>query len=279
MKIRSDVARSSASGVLIAGAGDVGMRLAQLRSRRGDEVIAVRRRESAVAAGIRHLQADLSTGAGFEQLPRCMDALVFCPAPDQRNETSYRTLYVDGLCRMLDQVQARRVIFVSSTAVFAQDTGEWIDETAPAVPETFNGRTLLAAERELSAHTGGVVLRLSGLYGPGRDALLRRARGTEPGRRHWTNRIHVDDAAVALSQLLDLSAPESLYLGSDDGPALESDVFAWIRREENLPVLAEVDAPVSGRRISNRALRASGWLPAYPDFRSGYARLCANVGV
>jgi electron-transferring-flavoprotein dehydrogenase len=279
VKIQSDVARNSAASLLIAGAGDVGMRLARLRAVRGDEVIAVRRRESEAGAALRTIQADLATGADFERLPGQVDAVVFCAAPDQRSEESYRALYLDGLRRLLDRVSARRAIFVSSTAVFAQDAGEWLVEDSPAEPDAWNGRILLAVERELSRHDQGIALRLSGIYGPGREAMLRRARRGESGRSHWTNRIHVDDAAAALSHLLDLPEPESVYLGSDDHPALESDLFAWIRERENLPAVAEADGPVSGRRISNRLLRASGWTPAHPDYRSGYLRLLADAGV
>jgi electron-transferring-flavoprotein dehydrogenase len=272
------MSRISAPSLLIAGAGDLGLRLARLRMALGDEVIAVRRGERPAEPGLRNMQVDLALGSGFEQLPKRPDAVVFCAAPDQRDEAAYRALYCDGLCRLLDYVQTPRLIFVSSTAVYSQDAGEWVDETAPAEPSAFNGRALLAAERELTAHEQGVVLRLSGIYGPGRDALLRRAR-EQAGRRHWTNRIHVDDAASALSRLLSLATPDAVYVGNDDEPALESDVFAWLREREKLPRLADAGAPVSGRRVNNRRLRDTGWTPAYPDFRSGYLELLANAGV
>ena len=269
---------NSGPSLLIAGAGDVGMRLARLRAALGDEAIALRRREHPAEARIRNIQADLRTGSGFERLPRHPDAVVFCAAPEQRDEAAYRALYFDGLRRLLDRVQTPRVIFVSSTAVFAQDAGEWVDENSPATADAFNGRVLLAAERELSAHSQGIVLRLSGIYGPGRETMLRRARTAESGRRHWTNRVHVDDAAGALSQLLNLSDPKTVYLGSDDRPALESEVFAWIREQENLPAVAEAGGPVTGRRIGNRRLRETGWIPAHADFLSGYLHLLAGAG-
>jgi nucleoside-diphosphate-sugar epimerase len=120
------------------------------------------------------------------------------------------------------------------------------------------------------------VLRLSGLYGPGREALLRRARAGEAGRMHWTNRIHLDDAAAALSQLLALSSPQRLYLGNDDAPALEWEVQAWLREREGLPALPAPSGAPTGRRIANTRLRGSGWQPIHPDFRSGHARLLAS---
>ena len=258
--------------LLIAGAGDVGARLAALQAAQGQDVIALRRRDREVP-GARLLRADLGSGGGLAGLPRRPDAVVFCAAPDARDEAAYRRLYLDGLRRILDAVDTPRLVFVSSTAVYAQDAGEWVTETSVAEPAAFNGRVLLASERELDAHAGGIVLRLSGLYGPGREMLLRKARAGEAARRHWTNRIHVDDAAAALSHLLALPGPQRLYLGNDDAPALEQDVQAWVREREGLPAVPAQDGPASGRRVANTRLRGSGWTPAHADLRSGYAGL------
>ncbi len=209
-------AGAGASGrrLVIAGAGDVGGRLALRRVLLGDDVIAVRRRDVAMSPGVRGVRADLASGEGLSRLPRRVEALVFCAAPDRRDEAAYRALYVDGLRRLLDACDAPRVLFVSSTAVYREDAGEWVDEATPPLPQAFNGQALLAAEQVLSAHAGGIALRLSGLYGPGREMMLRKSRAGEPGRPHWTNRIHVEDAASALSCLLDIAAPESLYLAA-----------------------------------------------------------------
>jgi electron-transferring-flavoprotein dehydrogenase len=265
--------------VVIAGAGDVGGRLAALLARRGDEVIALRRREVEPGPGTRALRADLATGAGLDRLPRSPEAVVFCAAPDERSETSYRALYLDGLRRLLDACDARRVLFVSSTAVYAEDAGEWVDEATPARPPAFNGRVLLEAEHALAPHAGGVVLRLSGIYGPGREAMLRRARMSEAGRPRWSNRIHAEDAASALAHLLGHPEPGRLYLGNDDRPVLEHEIVAWLRHQEGLPPLPVADQPECGRRVSNAHLRISGWAPRFPDFTSGYGPLLAAAGV
>lgn len=265
--------------LVIAGAGDVGGRLASRRVAMGDDVIALRRRDADPAPGVRGLRADLASGEGLSRLPRRAEALVFCAAPDRRDEAAYRALYVDGLRRLIDACEAPRVIFVSSTAVYGEDAGEWVDEDTPPQPPAFNGQALLAAEQALSPHPGGIALRLSGIYGPGREMMLRKARGGEPGRAHWTNRIHAEDAASALSWLLDLSAPSPLYLGSDDLPAREAEVLAWLREREGLAAVAASPGTDSGRRIRNARLRATGWAPAFPDYRSGYAALLAAPGV
>ena len=268
----------SAPSLLIAGAGDLGARLAQRRAQAGDEVIALRRRDRDVP-GARLLRADLGSGEGLGRLPREVQALVVCVAPDQRDEAAYRRLYRDGLRRLLDAMHVGRLLFVSSTAVYGQDAGEWVTETSITEPPAFNGRVLLEAEAELRAHPQAAALRLSGIYGPGREALLRKAREGQANARRWTNRIHVDDAAAALSHLLELPALQNVYLGNDDGPALECEVQDWIRGEEGLPPVAASDGPASGRRVANTRLRGSGWVPAHPDFRSGYSPLIVVPGL
>lgn len=263
--------------VVVAGAGDVGGRLALRRALAGDDVVALRRRDAANAPGIRAVRADLASGEGLRRLPRRVDALVFCAAPDRRDEETYRALFVDGLRRLLDACEAPRVLFVSSTAVYGEDAGEWVDESTPARPAAFNGHVLRDAENVLATRSGSSVLRCSGLYGPGRLAMLRRARAGDPGTRRWSNRLHVDDAATALSHLLDLEAPASLYLGSDDEPVRERDLLAWLRAGEGLAATDPMrdDDSAEGRRIRNRRLRDSGWSPAHADFRSGYRPLLA----
>lgn len=274
----------SAGTVVVAGAGDVGLRLARLRLGRGDEVIGLRRGEGEPIAGLRWLRADLSLGDGLAALPRQVAALVFCAAPDVRDEAAYRALYVDGLRRAMDACDPVRVVFVSSTAVYAEDAGEWVDEATPARPPAFNGQALLAAEQVLAARPRATALRCSGIYGPGRGALLRKARSDQPGARRWTNRIHADDAASAISHLLELDAPPALMLANDDLPALENEVLAWLRARQGLPPLAAAGAnpdagPATGRRVANARLRATGWTPAFPDYRSGYSSLLAGPGV
>ncbi len=261
--------------VVVAGAGDVGGRLAARLAAEGTEVLALRRRPRETSPdGVRGLQVDLVSGEGLSALPRQAAALVFCAAPDQRDETAYHALYVDGLARLLATCDAARVLFVSSTAVYGEHRGEWVDENTAAQPVAFNGRVLRQAERLLEGRAGASCLRLSGLYGPGRTSLIRRALTGDPGSRRWGNRIHVEDAAAALAHLLALDAPAPLYLGSDDHPALDTDVLAWLRETAGqLPVAAPTHGPTQGRRVRNAALRATGWALAYPDYQAGYRPL------
>ena len=260
---------------VVIGAGDLGSRVAQLRVAKGEQVFALRRQVPAAAGstGVIWLAADLASGAGLDALPENPDAVVVAVAPDARSEAAYHALYVAGVGRTLARFTAMpRVIFVSSTAVYGEDAGAWVDETTEPAPPAFNGRVLLEAEANAARHAShATALRLTGLYGPGRDFLRHSALRASVGRRHWTNRIHVTDAAAAVSLLLDEPAPPSLVLGNDDTPAQQWQVMNFLRGQAGLPALPEPDGPVTGRRIANARLRALGWLPRYPSYREGYA--------
>jgi nucleoside-diphosphate-sugar epimerase len=122
----------------------------------------------------------------------------------------------------------------------------------------------------------GTVLRLSGLYGGSSTRLLDQERSggiTDPHR--WTNRIHREDAAAAVVHLLTMGLPpESLYLGTDDAPAQLGDVAAYLAERLGAPAPPPADPEQGhGKRLSNTRLRATGWEPARPSYREGYARL------
>ncbi len=268
------------SSIIIAGAGDIGSRVASVLCNAAHEVLCISRSARELSPGIRSVAADLNTGAGLTKLPQQADALVFCVAPDERSEDAYRRLYVEGLQRLLTQCRFQRLIFVGSSAVYAQDAGEWIDERSPAMADLFNAKVLREAEDICGQHEQGISLRLTGIYGPGRNRMLRRAQAGEAGRAHWTNRIHVEDAVSAIVHAFNLRSPGKLYCVNDDCPALESEVLAWLKAPETAAVESlNSEIPVTGRRIHNGMLRATGWQPKYSGFREGYRQLLASAGV
>ena len=266
------------SSTIIAGAGDVGGRVAITLCNAAHDVMSVSRSVREMPNGVRSLAADLISGAGLTKLPQASDNLVFCVAPDERTEAAYRRVYVDGLQRLLAQCSFKRVVFVSSTAVYAQDAGEWIDEQSPALAESFNGKVLREAEALCEQHEQAIALRFTGIYGPGRNWMLRRAQAGESGRAHWTNRIHVEDGVAAIVHVLGLSNPEKTYCVNDDKPALESEVLAWLRMPETA-IDSQNDIQASGRRVRNHLLRSSGWQPKYPDYRDGFRQTVNTSGV
>jgi nucleoside-diphosphate-sugar epimerase len=269
--------------ILIAGCGDLGGRIASLAS--GGEVYGLRRQVDALPAGIRPVAADLRSGAGFAALPHHIDTLVYCPTPDARHEAAYRATYLDGLKRLLDALPEAdaglRLLFVSSTAVYGQDAGEWVDESSETVPGGFNGRILLEAEAVSRERSASSALRLSGIYGRGRHWLLRRVRAGEAiaAGCHWTNRIHLDDAAALAVALLNHAAPPPVVIGVDNEPTCESTVLDGLADRMGLPRLPRAGDPaaVSGKRLRNDLAQTLGWRPRYASWRDGYADVLTSL--
>ncbi len=267
--------------VLVAGAGDVGTRLARRLALEGRRVFALRRGEMPAGDGIAWLRGDLTRPETLAGLPK-IDALVFAPAPDAREEAAYRAVFVDGLRHVIEALpeMPKRTVFVSSSAVYGEHGGAWIDEDTPPSPPGFNGRVLIEAEAWLAARpVGGISLRLAGLYGPGRTQLfdrLREGKAAVPrGRQVYANRIHVDDAAAAIACLLDVAAPERVYIGVDDTPLPIDELYDHLARLIGAPPPPDGPAPpgVGNKRLSNARLRATGFRCAWPDARAGYAAL------
>jgi nucleoside-diphosphate-sugar epimerase len=256
--------------LVVIGAGDLGLRVARLRAGKGDAVWALRRRWLPAPSDVQALTGDMHRLEDLKRLPSQADNMLFCPTPDDRSEQGYRRTYVEALAKALHTLQPKRVLFVSSTAVYAQNEGQRVDESSPAEAERFNGRVLREAERLCLEQSGHSVLRLSGITGPGRHMLVNKALLGEGLHNTWTNRIHVDDAASAISELMQLSAPESIYNISDDQPALQMDVANWIRARYNLPALPMPEGPAAGKKVDNARIKAAGWRPLYPSYRESY---------
>jgi len=269
---------------LLAGCGDLGLRVAERLLAHGEAVWALRRHPLRQAAhGLHWIQADLTDAASLAQLPKGITRLVYLPAPDGRDKASYRALYLDGLQHVLaalDRRALKRVLLVSSSAVYGEHDGDWVDEATPLRPLGFNGAVLREAEDWLAAQDlPAVVLRLAGLYGPGRLQLAERLRAGQvkvPREvPHWANRIHVDDAAAAIVHLLAVARPEAVYIGSDDTPLPLDELYDFVADLVDAAPPAEGAAPpgVGSKRLSNGRLKRSGWKPAWPDARAGYAAL------
>jgi nucleoside-diphosphate-sugar epimerase len=265
--------------LVVLGAGDLGLRAATLRAGQGDEVWALRRRNLPMPDGIHALYGDMQDTETLRQLPFKPHVLLFCPTPDERTEQAYRRTYVDALRTAVQTLQPKRVLLVSSTAVYAQNNGQWLDENSPAEAESFNGRVLREAEQLCLSRPGNTVLRLSGITGPGRHMLVNKALLGEGIQHTWTNRIHIDDAASAISHLMDQASLDTVYNVSDDLPALQIDVANWIRARHRLPALPVPPSDATGKKISNARLKASGWLPVYPSFRESYSFYGPNTAL
>jgi len=273
---------------LIAGCGDVGGALAGLLLADGVDVWGMRRSIAKLPAGVRPLAADLTRPADWPPLPADIDWLFYTAAASEHTEAGYRAAYVNGLRHVLQVMndngqRPRRALFTSSTGVYGQQDGAWVDERSPTEPTRFSGKILLEAERLLlGSGLPATAVRLAGIYGPGRTRLLRKAAGGAPcpaDPPRYTNRIHRDDCAGVLRHLALLAEAESLYIGVDDEPAPMFDVRRWLAERLGAPPPApggDDDAAFrrgGNKRCSNRRLKASGYRFRYPTFRDGYAPL------
>ena len=190
------------------------------------------------------------------------------------------------------------MLFVSSTAVYGDAGGDWIDETTTPEPGGFSGRIIREAEDLLVSRLDGtgitpVVLRLGGIYGPGRTRLIDQVRGGSaviPAEPRFTNRIHRDDAAAAIVHLCTMDpVPAPVYLGVDNEPAEMGEVLRFLAAELGLPQPpsgaseggGQSGEPSRGgnKRCSNALLRSTGFEFTYPSFREGYRDILAGVGV
>lgn len=276
--------------VLLAGCGSVGLRVARRLRARGAEVWGLRRGGSTGADRDLHwLHADLCDPGSLHGLPHGLTQLVYLPARRRGEVDAGQALFPGGLRNLLlalDQAALRRVLLVSSSAVYGDRAGAWVDESTPPAPLTGNGKAMHATEQWLATvqPAGAVVLRLAGLYGPERLGVVARLRAGTVGvprqARHWANRLHVDDAAAAIAHVLQLEAPQPLYLGVDDTPLPLDVLYDALARLAGAPPPADGPAPagVGSKRLCNARLRASGWAPRWPDARLGYAALLGKAG-
>lgn len=278
--------------VLIAGCGYVGTALGVRLAAEGHTIWGMRRHPDALSGGVRAIIADLTEPKSLQSLPSGLDFVFYTAAPDVSSDETYRATYVDGLRHMLHALESgrqaiRRIFFTSSTTVYAQSDGSWVDEDSPTEPTYFSGIRMLEAERLLlKSSFPATVLRFGGIYGPARAGLIERVRQGKAacvdGPPIYTNRIHRDDCAGALQHLMELHQPDDIYIGVDHEPAEECAVVRWLAAQLGVPSpRVERSSGVGSRRRGNKRCRNtklvdSGYIFRYPTFREGYAALLAG---
>lgn len=275
--------------VLIAGCGDLGTEAGLRFAVAGHRVVGWRRSAGRLPADIEGASVDL-TGE-LPPIPDDTGVVVIATAADRRTEAAYRAAYHQVTTNVLDALKRdgvdARVLLVSSTAVYGDDDGGWVDESTPADPGSATAGVLHGTEELLlSRHPRSTVLRLSGIYGPGRTRLIDQVTsGTAviPEEIQWTNRIHRDDAAEAIVHLATVvKAPASVYLGVDNLPVDQAQVLRFVADQLKLPsppVGPGGSSRGAGKRCSNALLRSTGFSFAYPTYREGYLAVLAGTGV
>ena len=267
---------------LIIGCGYVGLPLALRCLKRGHDVdVWVRSATSAVALADRGFGRIIAGSVAEELLWQAQekyDEVIHCASSGGGGAEAYREVFFEG-ARLMSrhQPQARR-LFISSTSVYGQTDGQIVTEEAAANPKPETGKILREAE-ELVLAAGGIVVRPSGIYGPGRTVLLEKLRQgeavIESGGTRWLNQIHRDDLVEALGVVTGKGTAGNIYNATDDEPVMQRDYYAWCADFLGKPLPPEGPANpnrkrgLTSKRVSNAKLRGLGWKPSFPNFREG----------
>jgi nucleoside-diphosphate-sugar epimerase len=278
--------------ILIAGCGYVGTAFGEEMSKSGHEVWGLRRDAHALRAveskGIRPFPADLLSPSTLKGLP-AVDAVLFSQAPSRKSD-SYPSTYVEGTSNLLSAMPAsvRKIVHISSTSVYAANDGSWVDEstdlaaTAHADRETGdNAKHLLKAEATvLAAAPTACVLRLTGIYGEGRNRVKSILEGRIPAVLSdvWMNRIHIADIVRAIKLLME-KGERGIYLGTDDRPTTQREFYTWMFKQLGMPLPegGEGRPVMSNKRVSNKKIKALGLKLRYPTFVEGYAPIIEAI--
>ncbi len=278
--------------ILLVGCGDIATRLASQLPVASCDITGLRRR-AVGAEGVRMVAGDVvDTAAIAALLQQGFDYIVVTLTPGQRGEQGYRDSYYRGMNSLLAAIAIsgktpRCLLFVSSTSVYGQRVGEWVDEASVTEPDGFSGGVLLETEQLLQrSDVPNCIVRFSGIYGPGRNHLIEQVRNGAVVSKPfgWTNRIHSNDCAGVLKHLIEKhnygQALEPVYIGSDCEPVMQWQVRSWLAEKLGVAVEPVAEADVfeeSGKRCSNRLLCESGYRFFFPDFRSGYTQLLSST--
>jgi nucleoside-diphosphate-sugar epimerase len=267
--------------ILIAGCGYVGESAADLFHSGGWTVEGwVHSKQSAARLSVKPYSIrviDVSQRGDVAKRAGAFDAVIHCASSRGGDAEAYRQIYLNGVRNLLEAFTETKILFTSSTSVYAQRDGSWVTEDSETEPLRETSRILLEVEK-LILQKGGIIVRLAGIYGPQRSALLSKfLNGTatiDPNNDRFVNQVHRNDIASALFLLLNREAQTSaqIYNVVDDQPLLQSECYRWLAQRLNrpLPPARKSEQPHkrgdTNKRVSNTKLHQLGWTLDYPTF-------------
>ncbi|MBS0630847.1 MAG: NAD-dependent epimerase/dehydratase family protein [Verrucomicrobia bacterium] len=281
--------------LVIFGCGYVGVEVARQAMARGLRVTALTRNPLKAAEleklGVTSVVADLADTDWHTQVPGTPDFALNCVSSGGGGIEGYRRSYVEGM-RSIRQWSERHgrpgtLVYTSSTSVYPQGDGVHVDELAATGADAGERPAALLDAERLAQEIGqrSFILRLAGIYGPGRHYLLEQVSSGEVAGRgdHRLNLAYRDDIAAAIWAVLAASPAIAggIYNVADDGAATKGEVVAWLAQRMGLPEPHFTGQPAGGRRtvtpdrviVNERLKRELGWRPGYPTFREGYAEI------
>lgn len=267
--------------ILIAGCGYVGEATADLFHSNGWDVEGwVHSKESAARLSVKPYSIgvnDVSQRGDVAERAGGFDAVIHSASSGGGDAEAYGEIYLKGARHLLETFPKSKMLFTSSTSVYAQRDGSRVTEESETKPLRETSRILLEVER-LILEKDGIIARLAGIYGPLRSALLSKfLNGTatiDPDNDRFVNQVHRDDIASALFLLLNREAQTSaqIYNLVDDQPLLQSECYRWLaqRLNRSLPPIRKSQQQRkrgdTNKRVSNAKLHQLGWTPVYPTF-------------
>lgn len=267
--------------VLIVGCGYLGAAIAARLRDQGALVTAwVRSPETAATLSAEDFQVvtgDVAHPESWSSITTSFDMVVHSASSSRGGPDIYAQVYREGMRQIISHQPQARLLFVSSTSVYGQTSGEFVDETSPANPSTETGKILREAE-EIALKANGIVVRASGIYGPDRGVLwqkfLKGEAVIEGDGLRWINQIHRDDLAAAIILLLNQEAT-GIFNASDDHPTTYLEFYRWCAETtgHQMPPFGPINTQrkrgLTNKRVSNQKLKSLDWTPRYPSFREG----------
>jgi nucleoside-diphosphate-sugar epimerase len=277
--------------ILLAGCGDIGQRVAA-RLAKEHQCFGLKRNPQFLQSSITPLKGDLSDDKDLAGIfSQEFDVVIATLTPEARTEEAYQKAYLDTATALASSInnaeyQPKIVIWISSTSVYGDSTNQWLDEESPVNPASFFARALKKAEDIMAAVSCDLtIVRFSGIYGPGRLALLSSVKsgvGRPAQPEQWSNRIHSDDCAGFLVHLVNRCQSgeklEKLYVGTDCEPATQHDVRKWLAGKLNVILTKETRSSRAGtQRYTNKKVLQSGYQFQYPTYREGYVSVIKSL--
>ena len=272
--------------ILFAGCGDIGSRSAGRLA--GDfECFGLKRNPQTLPDFISPLAGSMTDqDLMIEVLNQGFDLLVATLTPDGFTPGAYQRAYVDSAKTLASAMTLassvpKLVIWVSSTSVYGHCQGDWVDEQSPTRAQSFSGKLLLEAEQQIAALPClTVIVRFSGIYGPGRTRMLDQiiaGKGRPAQPQQWSNRIYSEDCAGVLAHLVRAfdagKQLESLYIATDSAPVTQHELRIWLAQQLDVELEDEIVEQKAIRRCSNQRLLDSGYKFLYPSYKEGYQSL------
>lgn len=288
----------SAQEILIVGCGDIGSRTARRLLATNHQVHGARRNPENLPEGVQPVQLDVADAESWQALtdnsPTLKpDYIIYSVAAGGFSEEFYKSAYAEGVKQMLRWLKKskhtpKHILFVSSTSIYGQTEGETVDENTVPHPSGFAGSIMLKAEEALrKSGLNHTCVRFSGIYGPGRDMLIRQVRQGRIAPEvpiKYTNRIHSEDCAGVLAHLVGMveagKTPAPVYLATDNGSAPLFDVMNWMADVLQVTPTEVVESPTRRRTskiCDNSLLLSTGYEFTYPTYREGYREALQEV--